>query len=85
MVTALAVAVSAASVVTFVASPASAAPELLSQGRPVTASSVENGGTPVQAAVDGNTGTRWSSAAADPQWIAVDLGSAKPINQVVLN
>ncbi|MDQ2587677.1 DUF1996 domain-containing protein [Saccharothrix yanglingensis] len=85
MVTALAVAVSAASVVTFAASPASAAPELLSQGRPVTASSVENGGTPVQAAVDGNTGTRWSSAAADPQWIAVDLGSAKPINQVVLN
>lgn len=49
-----------------------------------TASSTENGGTPASAAFDGNTGTRWSSAFSDPQWIQVDLGSAQPICQVVL-
>ena len=27
------------------------------------------------AAVDGNTGTRWSSAFSDPQWLQVDLGA----------
>ena len=32
---------------------------------------------PATAAVDGNTGTRWSSAFADPQWIQVDLGSSR--------
>ena len=30
-----------------------------------------------RAAFDGNTGTRWSSAFTDPQWIQVDLGSAQ--------
>ena len=30
---------------------------------------------PASAAVDGNAGTRWSSAASDPQWLQVDLGS----------
>ncbi|WP_433887723.1 discoidin domain-containing protein [Streptomyces sp. CA-111067] len=63
---------------------AHAAPTLLSQGRPATASSTENGGTPASAAVDGNDGTRWSSAAADPQWVQVDLGSTASITQVVL-
>ncbi|WP_447006863.1 discoidin domain-containing protein [Saccharothrix isguenensis] len=53
--------------------------------RPATASSVENGGTPAAAAVDGNTGTRWSSAFADPQWIQVDLGSTQTICRVTLN
>ncbi|HET6861246.1 MAG TPA: discoidin domain-containing protein, partial [Streptomyces sp.] len=66
------------------AKPAQAAPALLSQGRPTTASSQENGGTPATAAVDGNNGTRWSSAASDPQWIQVDLGSAAAVSQVVL-
>ncbi|MEO5875467.1 MAG: DUF1996 domain-containing protein [Streptosporangiaceae bacterium] len=56
----------------------------ISQGRPALASSVENGGTPALAAVDGNPGTRWSSAAADPQWLQVDLGSSVSFNQVVL-
>jgi len=37
------------------------------------------------AAVDGNAGTRWSSAAADPQWISVDLGSSQSICQVGLS
>ena len=58
-----------------VAPPASAAGPLISQGRPVTASSQENAGTPAAAAVDGNPGTRWSSAFSDPQWIQVDLGA----------
>ncbi|NUS63034.1 MAG: DUF1996 domain-containing protein [Saccharothrix sp.] len=70
---------------TFVTSPASAAPELLSQGKPVAASSTENGGTPASAAVDGNAGTRWSSAASDPQWLRVDLGTSTAISQVTLN
>jgi beta-glucosidase len=53
--------------------------------QPATASSTENAGTPASAAVDGNTGTRWSSAFSDPQWLEVDLGSALPVCQVVLN
>ncbi|HEX2290822.1 MAG TPA: discoidin domain-containing protein, partial [Pseudonocardiaceae bacterium] len=52
--------------------------------RPVTASSTEHAGTPASAAVDGNTGTRWSSAFTDPQWIRVDLGSAQTICRVTL-
>jgi hypothetical protein len=63
---------------------ASAAPTLLSQGKPVTASSQENGGTPATGAVDGNNGTRWSSAASDPQWIQVDLGATAAVSQIVL-
>ena len=65
--------------------PASAAPVLLSQGRPATASSTEGAGTSASAAVDGNTGTRWSSAFSDPQWLQVDLGSPQAITQVTLN
>ena len=34
--------------------------------------------------MDGNTGTRWSSAFSDPQWLQVDLGSSASITQVVL-
>ena len=45
------------------------------QGRPATASSTENATFPASAAVDGNAGTRWSSAFADPQWLQVDLGA----------
>jgi hypothetical protein len=50
-----------------------------------TASSLENAGDPASAAVDGNLGTRWSSAFSDPQWLEVDLGSTQSICQVVLN
>ncbi|CAL9356916.1 discoidin domain-containing protein [Streptomyces sp. enrichment culture] len=63
---------------------AEAAPVLLSQGRPVTASSQEHAGTPASAAVDGDTGTRWSSAFSDPQWIRVDLGTTATISQIEL-
>ena len=58
----------------------------LSQGKTATASSTENPGPfPASAAVDGNTGTRWSSAFSDPQWLRVDLGATATICQVVLN
>ncbi|MDG4788137.1 discoidin domain-containing protein [Micromonospora sp. WMMD1102] len=63
---------------------ASAAPALISQGRPATASSTEGGAFTASAAVDGNTGTRWSSAFSDPQWLQVDLGASATISQVVL-
>jgi hypothetical protein len=55
------------------------------QGRPAVASSTENATFPASAAVDGNTGTRWSSAFSDPQWLYVDLGSTQTVCQVVLN
>ncbi|MET7739507.1 discoidin domain-containing protein [Streptomyces sp. NPDC005385] len=55
------------------------------QGKTASASSTENAGTPASAAFDGNTGTRWSSAASDPQWIQVDLGSSKDLCGVDLN
>jgi beta-glucanase (GH16 family) len=58
---------------------------LLSQGRTATASSYENATAfPAGAAVDGNTGTRWSSAFSDPQWLQVDLGATHTISQVTL-
>jgi hypothetical protein len=52
--------------------------------KPATASSVENASFPASAAVDGNSGTRWSSAFSDPQWLQVDLGTSQSICQVVL-
>ncbi|MBM9508113.1 discoidin domain-containing protein [Actinacidiphila acididurans] len=64
---------------------AHAADTLLSQGKTATASSTENAGTPASAAVDGNTGTRWSSAFSDPQWLQVDLGATDTITSVTLN
>src|SRR5260370_1317930 len=66
------------------ASGTSAASVLLSQGQPATASSLENASFPASNAVDGNTGTRWSSAFSDPQWLQVDLGASASITQVVL-
>ncbi|MFD3872600.1 discoidin domain-containing protein [Streptomyces sp. NPDC058623] len=81
---ALAAALVAALLVLLPGTAATAAPALLSQGKPATASSVENAGTPAGAAVDGDNGTRWSSRFADPQWIQVDLGAPARIGQVVL-
>jgi hypothetical protein len=52
---------------------------------PATASSLENATFPASAAVDGNTGTRWSSAFSDPQWLEVDLGSSQTICGASLN
>ncbi|MFJ8966200.1 discoidin domain-containing protein [Lentzea sp. NPDC102401] len=64
--------------------PASAAGPLISQNRPVTASSSENAVFAATAAVDGDAGTRWSSTFSDPQWIQIDLGSSARVDQVVL-
>ncbi|WP_435820778.1 discoidin domain-containing protein [Kitasatospora cineracea] len=64
---------------------AQAADSLISQGKAVTASSTENAGTPAAGAVDGDLGTRWSSAASDQQWLQVDLGSVSTISKVQLN
>ena len=52
---------------------------------PATASSLENASFPASAAVDGNTGTRWSSAFSDPQWLEVDLGASQTICEVTLD
>jgi F5/8 type C domain-containing protein/glycosyl hydrolase family 64 (putative beta-1,3-glucanase) len=80
------VALCAAVYVAVVAGPAAhAAPVLLSQGKPTTASSTENATFPASAATDGDPGTRWSSAFADPQWLQVDLGSTATVSQVTLN
>src|SRR5579859_2870836 len=49
-----------------------------------TASSTENAGTTANLAVDGNTGTRWSSAFSDPQWLQVDLGTTQSVCGVTI-
>jgi beta-glucanase (GH16 family) len=74
----------ATSTATATVTPTTGTATLLSQGHPATSSSVEPTFT-ASAAVDGDTGTRWSSAFSDPQWIYVDLGAAHPISRVVLN
>ncbi|HWC82165.1 MAG TPA: discoidin domain-containing protein [Pseudonocardiaceae bacterium] len=61
-----------------------AAQTLLSQGKTATASSLEAAGYPASNAVDGNTGTRWSSQFSDPQWLQVDLGATATISQITL-
>ena len=81
---AAAAAVLAAAVAIVPLTSANAAETLLSQGRPVTTSSAEGAGTPAEAAVDGNAGTRWSSLFSDPQWIRVDLGATASLTKVVL-
>jgi glucose/arabinose dehydrogenase len=63
---------------------APAADALLSQGKPVTASS-SGGCCPAANAVDGSSTTRWASVAgADPQWIYVDLGATAHVSRVRL-
>ena len=54
-------------------------------GRPATASSTENASFPAGNAVDGNQGTRWSSAFSDPQWVQVDLGASTTVCGVTLS
>jgi beta-glucanase (GH16 family) len=58
---------------------------LISQGKPTTSSALEVGNYGPQNAVDGNLGTRWSSAWSDPQWMQIDLGSSQPITRVKLD
>jgi hypothetical protein len=60
----------------------------LALGKTATASSSSgaNAATSVTTATtyQNYTATRWESAASDPQWIMVDLGSAVEVNRVVL-
>ena len=86
----LGVLIAGALVATAISIPAMAAqaadPVLLSQGKTVTASSVENADYyPAKYAVDGSTTSRWSSLASDAQWLRIDLGSTSTISKVVLN
>lgn len=60
----------------------SSAPTNLALNKPVTVSSTEGGAFPGSAAVDGNTGTRWSSQFSDPQHIVVNLGASYSINRI---
>ncbi len=55
-------------------------------GHPASASSIQDGNPAYDPfyAFDGSSVTRWSSVAADPQWIEVNLGANLPICQVVL-
>jgi mannan endo-1,4-beta-mannosidase len=56
----------------------------LALNRPVLASSQENSTNTAARAVDGNTGTRWSSAYADQQWLYVDLGANRSVTGVTV-
>ncbi|MFI5805015.1 discoidin domain-containing protein [Streptomyces sp. NPDC051561] len=60
----------------------------LALNRPTTASSAQASygdcPCPGSNATDGNTSTRWASDWADPQWIQVDLGEAKPVRTLQL-
>lgn len=49
------------------------------------ASSQENASLAASYAIDGNDGTRWSSAFSDPQWIYVDLGTQRTVSRVNLS
>ncbi|MBT2470785.1 family 20 glycosylhydrolase [Streptomyces sp. ISL-66] len=64
--------------------PGTSQPGNLALNRPTTASSTETAAFPAPLATDGDPGTRWSSAYADPQWLEVDLGSGQAVNRVVL-
>ncbi|WP_369776919.1 family 20 glycosylhydrolase [Streptomyces sp. R33] len=64
--------------------PSLAQPGNLARNRPTTASSTETVNFPASLATDGDPGTRWSSAYADPQWLQVDLGSSQAVSRVVL-
>ncbi|WP_457028593.1 DUF1996 domain-containing protein [Kitasatospora sp. P5_F3] len=63
---------------------ATAADSLISQSRPVVASSIETTSTPAGAVVDGDNSTRWASEWSDPQWIRIDLGGNASISRVEL-
>src|SRR5436309_412734 len=66
------------------AAAAPAADALLSLSKPVTASS-SGGCCAAPNAVDGDSATRWASAAGvDPQWIYVDLGATAHVSRVRL-
>lgn len=65
--------------------PPTAGPNLALR-KPARASSLENGAQfAAAAAVDGDYGTRWSSARTDAEWLRVDLGATYNVNRVKLS
>lgn len=70
-----------------------AVPQLLSYGKPATASSFQNeagcSGCSADKAVDGDLGTRWATSSVtgwvDPGWLEVDLGAEASISEVVID
>src|ERR1044071_8793021 len=70
--------------ITFCPGGTTAPPTNLALNRPTTASSTEAASFSSNLAVDGNGGTRWSSAFSDPQWIRIDLGTTSSISRIVL-
>ena len=59
-------------------------PQNLALNKSVTVSSIEAAGLEGSNAVDGNMGTRWSSAFSDPQFISVDLGALYYVDDVTI-
>jgi beta-glucosidase-like glycosyl hydrolase/uncharacterized protein involved in high-affinity Fe2+ transport len=57
----------------------------LALDQPTTASSVQSGTTYDAVDATNGSGSRWSSASSDPQWIEVDLGSPQTICSVGLD
>ncbi|GAA5069030.1 acyl-homoserine lactone acylase PvdQ [Thermocatellispora tengchongensis] len=53
-------------------------------GATATASSTQNFLYPAARAIDGDPGTRWSSASGDDQYLQVDLGSVKSVARAIL-
>ncbi|WP_433367531.1 DUF1996 domain-containing protein [Actinoplanes sp. CA-142083] len=80
-----AVVLAAAAILIIPTTSANAADTLISQGKTATASSTESGAFPASNAVDGNFGTRWSSAFSDPQWLQVDLGASATVTSVLID
>jgi hypothetical protein len=59
-------------------------PENISLNKNVIVSSIEGPGLEGSKAVDGNLSSRWSSQFSDPQFIYIDLGEIKHIDQIDL-
>ncbi|SEG06717.1 F5/8 type C domain-containing protein [Actinacidiphila yanglinensis] len=56
----------------------------LARGRTATASSTDGSAGPPGNVTDGDSGTRWSSAYQDGQWIQVDLGDTVDTDRVTI-
>jgi beta-mannosidase len=71
---------------TYDATTSAPAPTPISEDHPVTVSSTsKDAGLEADNAVDGDENTRWSSDSKDNQWIYVDLGSSRKIDEIKLD
>lgn len=64
--------------------PTVTAGENIAKNKEVVASGIEGNIWQAKYAVDGNTGSRWSSNFADDAWIYIDLGNTYSVSKVVL-